>query len=85
MSRPWILVRMRDFFPACRKRQLLASSIWVRRCVVLASIFHFKENDGTIGAALLHQILPETGRQQVETIRKIHTVFGDDAMGITQI
>jgi len=25
---------------------------------VLASIFHCKENDGTIGAALLHQILP---------------------------
>jgi len=30
---------------------------------VLASIFYCKENDGTIGAALLHQILPETGRQ----------------------
>ena len=30
---------------------------------MLASIFHCKENDGTIGAALLHQILPETGRQ----------------------
>ena len=26
---------------------------------MLASIFHCKENDGTIGAALLHQILPE--------------------------
>ena len=25
------------------------------------------------------------GDSQVETIRKIHTVFGDDAMGITQI
>ena len=30
---------------------------------MLASIFHCKENDGTIGAALLHQILLETGRQ----------------------
>ena len=30
---------------------------------MLASIFHCKENDGTIGAALLHQILPETGPQ----------------------
>jgi len=29
---------------------------------VLASIFYCKENDGTIGAALLHQILPETER-----------------------
>jgi hypothetical protein len=26
---------------------------------VLASVFHCKENDGTIGAALLHQILPQ--------------------------
>ena len=25
------------------------------------------------------------GDSQVETIRKIHTAFGDDAMGITQI
>ena len=25
------------------------------------------------------------GDSQVETIRKFHTVFGDDAMGITQI
>ena len=25
------------------------------------------------------------GDSQVETIRKIHTVFGDDAMGITQM
>ena len=30
---------------------------------MLASIFHCKENDGTIGAVLLHQILPETGLQ----------------------
>jgi len=28
MSRPWTLVRMREFFPACRLRQLLASSSW---------------------------------------------------------
>ena len=52
---------------------------------MLALIFHCKENDGTVGAALLHQILPETGHSEVENIRKIHTAFGDDAMGITQI
>jgi len=36
-------------------------------------------------AAVLHQILPVLGDSQVETIRKIQQVFGDDAMGITQI
>jgi hypothetical protein len=30
---------------------------------VLSSDFHFKENDVTTRAALLHQILPKTGRQ----------------------
>jgi hypothetical protein len=33
----------------------------------------------------LYQILPVLGDSQVETIRKIQQVFGDDAMGLTQI
>ena len=52
---------------------------------MLLSDFHCKENDGMTGAALLHQILPELGDIQVETIRKIETAFFDDAVGITQI
>jgi len=42
----------------------------------------FCENDRTTRAAVLHQILPDS---QVETIWKIQWVFGDDAIGITQI
>ena len=52
---------------------------------MLASVFHCKENDGTIGAALLHQILPETGRQPGGKHSEDSHGFGDDAMGITQI
>ena len=37
------------------------------------------------GAALLHQILQKLGDSQAETIQKIQTAFGDDAMGVTQV
>ena len=46
---------------------------------MLSSDFHCKEIDG---AALLHQILPETWRQPGGNHSK---AFGDNAMGVTQI
>jgi hypothetical protein len=33
---------------------------------------------------ILHQVLPELGDTQAETIRKIQQAFGDDVMGVTQ-
>ena len=44
MRRSWTLIRMREFFPACQSRQLMASSIWMRLCLVLLPDFHCKEN-----------------------------------------
>ena len=37
---------MREFFPARQQRQLMASSILTRSCLVRSSDFHCKENDG---------------------------------------
>lgn len=47
--------------------------------------FLLRENDRTTGAAPCIKFCKKLGDSQMETIRKIQTVFGDDAMGITQI
>ena len=40
-------IRKREFFPVSQWRQLMASRILVRYCLVLSSDCHCKENDGT--------------------------------------
>ena len=53
----WSALIWSDLEPseACQERQLMASSIWARQCLVLSSDFHYKENDRTSGAAHLIQ------------------------------
>jgi hypothetical protein len=45
----------------------------------------FAQDDRTLGAAMLHQVLSKTWGYPEETICKIQQAFDDDARGVTQI
>lgn len=74
-----------EFFPARRQHQSLAVCLWERECTQHSLDFHFPQNDGTIIAVVLHQILPEIGNTHMETSWKIQQALDNNAKSITLI
>ena len=47
IRQPWTFIRMCEFFPTGQQRQLIASSIWVRLCLVLSLDFIVRKMTGS--------------------------------------
>ena len=68
-------MRMRDFFPACRKNQSPAVGRWLCKCCERSSDCQLLQNDGTTWAALLHKILPKAWQYPSGNYSKDSTGF----------
>jgi len=71
------------FFPISRQHQSRAASVWVRVYTQHAS--HSVKMTEWLEQQYCIKFCQKLGDSQVETIRKIQRVFGDDGMGITHI
>jgi len=74
---------VRGFFPASRQHQSRAASMWVRVYTQRGS--RYAKMTERLEQRYCVKFCQKLGDSQVETIRKIQRVFGDDGMGITQI
>jgi hypothetical protein len=80
-----IFMRMREFYPAYRKRQYPAVGRWLCTCCKRSSDWQLLQNDGTTRAAYCIKFCQKLDDAQVETFWKIQQAFRDDAMSIARI
>ena len=79
-------ISIRGFFPASRRRQSRVDSVWVRVYRQHSSHFNcLRKWRNGLKQHYCIKFCKKLGDSQVETIRKIQRVSGEDAMGITQI